>query len=171
VRRALSYLPFAPSRSFTAGLKKRVTPGAKVELQLVDAAGDVVHRLPVVQICGVGRSLKPTVVLSGAKVRELGLAAAFLLKATNGSLIYEKGAATTVLPLPLLLVDAEIGDPVELDEGLQTETIRKIRAIKLMGSTGVAGKPATVDATLRFELREHAPVVPAAAAGGGGGGR
>ncbi len=155
-----------PACSNWAGRKNRVTLGAKVEPQLVDPAGVVVHRLPVVQIRGVGATRKPAVVFSGATVRELGLAAAFVLTATDGSLIYAKGTASTELPLPLLLVDAEVGDPVELDEGKKAETIRKIGAIKLMGSTGVAGKPATVGATLRFELREHAP----SAAGGGGSG-
>ena len=135
-------------------------------MQLVNREFLVVYRLPIMQICCVGMQLKPAFVFTNSEVLGLGLAAAFLLTATNGKLIYSKGAATLKLPLPLLLADAAVGDIIELDEGRSGETIRKIRAIKKMRSTGVAGKPATVGATLRFVLKEHAPVVLAAAGGG-----
>ena len=122
------------------------------------------HRLPIVQMRGCGKPPKPAVVFFKTAVHGLGLDDIFLLRASNGTLIFSKGALTRELSLPLLLDNATVGDIIELDEGVFAKTIHKTRAIKKLRSTGVDGKPATVGAKLRFVLKEHAPV---AAAGGG----
>ncbi len=129
--------------------------------------GVIIHSFSVSQISGVGRSLKPAVPFSNTTLTDMGFDAIFLLKRSDGNAIFAKGAATVQLRIPLLLVDAEIGDEVDMDEGRYEETQLKVRAIKIMKSKGVAGMPATVGATLRFILLEHAPVAPTGAAGGG----
>ena len=129
--------------------------------------GVVIHSFSVSQISGVGESLKPAVTFRNKPLTEMGFGDIFLLKETDGTLIFKEGAATVQVQIPLLLAVAKIGDEVEMDEGTRTGTQLKVRAIKSMKSKGVTGMPATIGATLRFILHEHAPVARTAAAGGG----
>jgi hypothetical protein len=130
--------------------------------------GVVVHSFGVLQISGAGCSLKPAVQFRNTTLADMGFADIFLLKRSDGTLVFGKGAATLQLWIPLLLDVAKIGEEVKMDEGMKKDTQLKVRAIMSMESKGVAGMPATIGATLCFILQEHAPVAPVAAAAAGG---
>ena len=99
--------------------------------------------------------------LKNKAVGDLGFSAIFLARdprplAAN-RLLFTKGAVTTHLSLPMELGEVVEGSEIELElDGAKPETQLKIAAFKELRSAGVAGKPETVGAALRFILHAHA---------------
>ena len=126
----------------------------------MDRDGAVVYTHPAIEIrnlnnhsCGVS--------LTNKAVSDLGFGDIFLARdsrpGADNRLLFPKGVSTTHLSLPMELEEMDEGSEIKLElDGAKPETKLKIVAFKELRSAGVAGKPVTVGAALRFILHAHA---------------
>ena len=144
-----------PACARSAGSAKRVTNGAKVQMQLVDEHENVVH-VKDLETCY--KDLTPVVLLSGKALHELGLGAILSTTDINGELFWSKGTETQQIAVQVVLTDAKIGDVLELPVSRSSNQVRKVSSIKAIRSTGVAGASGTLAARWQFVLTKHAPI-------------
>jgi hypothetical protein len=138
-------------------------------LQLING-GVVVHEVGPFEMASNGGV--PSVWLNSKSLRDLGFGHLLNLEdSETGELYWSKGDETRQVAVALTVrADAERGGTLELTEGVFAKTKRKVVAIKALRSTGVADKPATMGAEMRFVLLAHASVAGGGAGGGGDGG-